>query len=248
VSGTGASSTQTPAVATAPQPTSVSYASTAPAPPVANLAASPDLTQACRTPSSATCLDAALLAFDAARAEEGIGPLTLPSDFESLTPGQQLLVLVDCERVDRGLTPVAGELDALDGLAEVGAADDADPTFPSDGLSDVTAWAWAGNWASASSVLSAVYEWMYDDGPGSGNIDCTTADSSGCWDHRDNILGFQNDVDDYGGSLSFGGAALQLGSTRGTSSLSVTALITWSPDPTSGYTYTWAEAVAAGAA
>ena len=248
VSGTGVASAQAPGPGDSTEQASINYASTAPEPPVADLTATPDLTVACRSPSSATCLDAALLAFDNARASEGIGPLTLPSDFEGLTPGEQLLVLVDCERVDRGLTPVAGELDALDGLAAVGAVDDADPSFPSGGLNDVTAWAWAANWASAPSVLSAVYEWMYDDGPGSGNIDCTIADPSGCWDHRDNILGFQNDVGAYGGSLSFGGATVQLGSTHGASSLSVTTLTTWSPGPTSGYTYTWAEAVAAGAA
>ncbi len=238
----------TPGVAIAPEQGSISYASTAPAPPSTDLPSTPDLAVACRGGGGGTpCLDAALQAFDNARAAEGIGPLTLPSDFSSLTAGEQLLVLVDSERVDRGLSPVAGELDALDGLAATGAEDDSDPSFPSAGVAGVTAWAWAGNWASAGSVLSAVYEWMYDDGLGSGNIDCTSADTSGCWDHRDNILGFQNDIDSYGGSLSFGGAAVELGSARSAPSMSVTTLMTWSPDTPSDYTYTWADAVAAGA-
>ena len=30
---------------------------------------------------------------------------------------------------------------------------------------------------------------MYDDGPGSYNGDCTKGNMSGCWGHRDNILG-----------------------------------------------------------
>ena len=30
---------------------------------------------------------------------------------------------------------------------------------------------------------------MYDDGPGSGNIDCTSAHARGCYGHRRNILG-----------------------------------------------------------
>jgi hypothetical protein len=29
---------------------------------------------------------------------------------------------------------------------------------------------------------------MYDDGPDSPNIDCTSAGAPGCWGHRDNIL------------------------------------------------------------
>jgi hypothetical protein len=248
VAGTVPAVATTPGVATAPEQGSISYASTAPAPPSADLPATPNLATACRGGGSGTtCLDTALQAFDNARATEGIGPLTLPSDFQSLTAGEQLLVLVDSERVDRGLAPVTGELDALDGLATTGAEDDSDPSFPSAGVAGVTAWAWAGNWASAGSVLSAVYEWMYDDGLGSGNIDCTAADTSGCWDHRDNILGFQNDIDAYGGALSFGGAAVQLGSAHAAPSMSVTTLMTWSPDTPTDYTYTWADALAAGA-
>ncbi len=248
VAGTVPAAATTPGAATAPEQGSISYASTAPDPPSADLPATPNLAMACRGGGSGTtCLDAALQAFDSARAGEGIGPLTLPSDFQSLTAGEQLLVLVDSERVDRGLAPVTGELDALDGLATTGAEDDSDPSFPSAGVAGVTAWAWAGNWASAGSVLSAVYEWMYDDGLGSGNIDCTAADTSGCWDHRDNILGFQNDIDAFGGALSFGGAAVQLGSAHGAPSMSVTTLMTWSPDIPTDYTYTWADAVAAGA-
>jgi hypothetical protein len=36
--------------------------------------------------------------------------------------------------------------------------------------------------------LEAIYFWMYDDGPGSSNLDCTAGDPSGCWGHRDNVL------------------------------------------------------------
>jgi hypothetical protein len=38
--------------------------------------------------------------------------------------------------------------------------------------------------------MGANYFWMYDDGPGSPNADCTPSNQSGCWGHRDNILGF----------------------------------------------------------
>ena len=36
--------------------------------------------------------------------------------------------------------------------------------------------------------LAAIYGWMYYDGPGGFNLDCTSSDSSGCWGHRDIIL------------------------------------------------------------
>ena len=39
---------------------------------------------------------------DADRAAEGVGPMTLPTNFTSLTVQEQILVLVNLERVDRG--------------------------------------------------------------------------------------------------------------------------------------------------
>jgi hypothetical protein len=229
---------------------SLSYASTAPAPPAADIPPDPDLAVACRDSTVTTtgvCLDAAELAIDNARAAEGVGPLTLPADFEGLTPSGQLLVLVDCERVDRGLTPVAGELGVLDQLAGTGAADGVDPVVPVAGVPGLTVGAWTSNWASSDSLLTDFYLWMYDDGPGSANVDCTAADQSGCWDHRDNILGFQNDVDGDGGTLAFGGAAVSSGAGRHSSAVSATTLIAWSPGTVTGFAFTWAEAVADGA-
>lgn len=45
---------------------------------------------------------------------------------------------------------------------------------------------WAGN---NLTPIAADYGWMYADGYGSNNLDCTTPSSSGCWGHRDAILG-----------------------------------------------------------
>ncbi len=188
-----------------------------------------------------------MLAIDNARSEEGIGPLVLPSDFADLIPSEQLFVLVNCERVDRGLTPIAGELGGLDQLAGIGAQAGQDPSVPSDGIAGLTVWAWVSNWASTDSNLEAFYEWMYDDGLGSGNIGCTVTDQSGCWDHRDNILGFQNDVNGFGGTLSFGGATAPTTTAHDQSLESVTMLTTWSPGTTTGYYFTWDQAVADGA-
>jgi hypothetical protein len=46
---------------------------------------------------------------------------------------------------------------------------------------------------------------MYDDGPGSPNLDCPRASASGCWDHRRIILGY------YGSHPFMGAAATMVG-------------------------------------
>jgi hypothetical protein len=173
--------------------------------------------------------------------------MVLPFDFADLTPSEQLFVMVDCERVDRGLTPITGELASLDQVAAGAAQDQSDPSVPAAGIAGLAVSAWTGNWALTEGVGDALYEWMYDDGLGSINVDCTEADPSGCWIHRDNILGFQNDVDGFGGSLSFGGASIITSAAHGQALMSVTMLTTWSPDTTSGYYYTWDQAVEDGA-
>jgi hypothetical protein len=33
-----------------------------------------------------------------------------------------------------------------------------------------------------------MYLWMYDDGPGGENLNCTAANPGGCWIHRRNVL------------------------------------------------------------
>lgn len=231
----------------------ISYASTAPAPPSADIPPSPDPSIPCRSPDDQdACIADTVLAIDNARAQEGVGPLVLPPDFDGLTPPEQLFVMVDCERVDRGLAPIAGELGTLDQLSTTAAQDETDPSVPPGGVADLAVQAWVGNWASTESTVQAVYDWMYDDGLGSGNIDCTATDESGCWDHRDNILGLGNDLDSFGGSLSFGGADVSTGSTSTTAMQdqpgeSVTMLTAWSTESPSDYYYTWSQALADGA-
>jgi hypothetical protein len=128
-------------------------------------------------------LSDALGMIDYCRAHERVGPVTLPKNWSSLTQDQQMLVIFDLERIGRGLAPIIGLNSRLDSLAQTGADKHADPAAPSSGISA------AGSvWAAASSTLGADYEWMYDDGPGGINEDCTRSDKSGCWGHRDNIL------------------------------------------------------------
>ena len=136
----------------------------------------------CSDQVSGDCMASALAAYNKARAREGLGPMTLPTNFAVLTPAEQLMVLANIDRVDRGLTPIAGVSSTLNAYAQAGADRGGDPAFP--------AWAREGgsNWFGGQSPLAAEYFFMYDDGPGSGNIDCTAGNSSGCWGHRHNIL------------------------------------------------------------
>jgi hypothetical protein len=110
--------------------------------------------------------------------------MILPSNFASMTVSVQLMNLANLERVGRGLAPIVGLSAALNRDAQAAAEQNRDPV-PSNFYGDVS----TGNWvAGDDSALEADFEWMYDDGPGSGNLDCTSSDPSGCWGHRTDIL------------------------------------------------------------
>ncbi len=117
------------------------------------------------------------------RQVEGVSPMSLPSNYSALTPPEQLFVLTDLERVDRGLAPIAGLAANLDAYAQAGANAGTDPAMPPYGSSA------AATYASTSSFGMADYLWMYEDGPGSVNITCPATGGGGCWDHRNIILG-----------------------------------------------------------
>ena len=94
-------------------------------------------------------------------------------------------MLANLERVDRGLTPINGLASSLDALAQTGAQNDDDPSFPSN------IEAGGSNWAEGNPLV-AYQLWMYEDGwNGANTINeaCTSPTASGCWGHRDNILG-----------------------------------------------------------
>jgi hypothetical protein len=113
--------------------------------------------------------------------------------FERLTPQEQLFVTVNLERTARGLPPAVVLTRSLDRVAQAGANGDRDPNLhavpdplPGGGTLVGLGGNWAGGWDNA---LGADYAWMYDDGPGSDNGDCQPGNMTGCWGHRDNILG-----------------------------------------------------------
>lgn len=208
--------------------------------PTANVAPQPDFTRVCGGgfDDSPACLGAALAAINHAHALEGVRPMVLPPEFAQMTMDEQLFVVVDLERVDRGLPPFAGLTRALDQNARRGAETADDPPDPGRGY-DLDDAEWAGG---SSNGLDAVYGWMYDDGYDSGNLDCERRGAAGCWGHRKGIL------DDFGsGPNLVMGAAVDVhgdthrGDDRGTS-MAVTLAVASEPAPT--LLFSW-DAVAA---
>lgn len=141
--------------------------------------------------ADARCRTAAVGAINLGRTREGLRHFTLPSNWTSLTPAQQMLVVSNDERKVRGLRQITRLSTALNTLAMTGAATNSDPLLSSWTVEGKQAYGWASNWAiTPGGPLYSNFLWMYDDGIGSGNIDCSATSTSGCWGHRHNILAF----------------------------------------------------------
>ena len=193
------STTQPPATPTTvppviPTPTAPpAPASTAPAVDAAgvlpaNIAPQPNFLSSCsgtEYDDSSACVGATLQAIANGRSHEGLPPMVLPSNWPQLSPGQQIFVATNLERTARGLPPLAAMATTLDQAAAQGAAHNTDPEPPG----GFPYRQWGSNWAGAvGNPLEALYFWMYDDGTGSANVDCTPSNQTGCWGHRENIL------------------------------------------------------------
>ncbi len=179
--------------------------------PVHNVAEGAAFSVACSVvisrPAQTKCLHAALPRFDAARKSEGLGPLVLQTSFVAMPVGQQLLVLVNLERVARGLSPAIGLTATASRDAMVGARLAEDPPITGTVFtSDLV--------VNSNSALLSVFLWVYDDGWGgtrakTSNRDCITATTVACWGHRDSVLTYS---DGFGIDTGFGpGSALILG-------------------------------------
>jgi hypothetical protein len=118
-------------------------------------------------------------------AQENLSALTLPSNWSTLSGSEQEFVWTNLERTSRGEAAIPNLVNTYAAAVQTGLTNDADPD-----LGDVPGVSGAGSiWAGAfDTPLGAMYGWLYDDGPGGENEDCTTTDTSGCWGHRDNIL------------------------------------------------------------
>ena len=135
-------------------------------------------------PASATCVNAGVYYLDQARAKLHQKPYKLPANFTKLVPEQQALILVNLDRVLYRLPPITGETAALNRDASSGVRADGDPRSTDPDFAQFTS-----NWAGGYPNIVLAYEnWMYNDGPGSPNLDCTKASSSGCWGHRHDVL------------------------------------------------------------
>jgi hypothetical protein len=152
--------------------------------PGANISPPPGYSGPCGSASEpAPSCPSGLATIDGDRQAEGVAPMSLPTDYATLTPAEQVFVLTNLERVDRGLPPVEGLAASLDGLAQAGADSGRDPSGPAYGSS------WASTYAGTPSVVEADTLWMYQDGFGGPNVDCTSPTAAGCWAHRAIILG-----------------------------------------------------------
>jgi hypothetical protein len=198
--------------------------------------------------NTGTCNQLALTAIGQARhALEKMGgmSLSLPA-YRRLTPAQQLFVVVNLERTERGLAPAAVLSKSLSKIAQAGAQTGRDPamdsvprTMPGGGRTAYAGSVWSGGWINP---LGADYAWMYDDGPGGSNLDCTTASSRGCWGHRDILLTSFGHASCPGGSRQLvigAGHAARAGGYRESDTVLVTGVCGHAPTDA---TFTWSTA------
>jgi hypothetical protein len=160
-----------------------------------------------------------LISIDNARAEEGVGPMDVnEAQLTTLPAAQQLFIVLNEERIDRGLAPIEFMTAQLDAAAAQGAQSGADPALPSSVTGGAPV-AWGGGiWAGGSgSVLESDYYWMYADGAGSDstNESCPSAGAPACWLHRDIILHAQPSCGAQPSTLSLGAAADPAGYSGG---------------------------------
>jgi hypothetical protein len=182
--------TPSPTGTPTPSPTSTTSPLDANGDPTANIS-EPSSLNACWSggPTSSSCVQAEVAAINSGRTREHLAAFVLPGDWSSLTVAQQLLAITNDERSVRGLRLVSGLSSSLNAQAQTGANNNADPTLSGWVVDGMQAYGWASNWAiTPGGPLYSDFLWMYDDGLGSGNIDCTSSDTSGCWGHRHNIL------------------------------------------------------------
>jgi len=134
-----------------------------------------------------TCTQYVVSAINRAQALEHVRAIVLPTNYYRLGVAEQLFVLANLERITHHVAPLVGLVAPLDRIATVAARRAQDPS--ANGVSFASIWA-----GGESNPADAMFGWMYDDGWGgskgaTSNFACVNATSSGCWGHRDNILG-----------------------------------------------------------
>jgi hypothetical protein len=135
--------------------------------------------------ASNACIASLLHDINAGRNTEGVAPMVLPNGFAQMNDEEQILVLANLERGDRGLSQFAGLSTTLVQASGWGALANDDPSPPA----GYPFFQWGSNFADSINPLEADFLWMYDDAIGGTNFDCMGSNFSGCWGHRNNILG-----------------------------------------------------------
>lgn len=123
--------------------------------------------------------------------------MALPTNWNLLTPQEQLFVVIDLERTARGLPAYLGLSRPLSAAAQWAALRLKDPSLAKGlavGLNQQKVKEMGSTLAVGYSTLEADFVWMYDDGWGgalsaTSNIACTSSGAPGCWGHRDQLLG-----------------------------------------------------------
>ena len=158
------------------------------------------------------CEAAVLADINKRHAAEGVAPMKLPGNFNSLSAAMQLVTVVNAERASRHLPTFSGIVASLDRDSLLAARGGVDPN-PSKGDGNWSEYnsIWAGGYQSA---LMADFDWMYNDGWGGNsantiNVDCKSARDQSCWGHRDAILA--NYALEPGEVLVAGGAVVTTG-------------------------------------
>ena len=107
-----------------------------------------------------------LTSIDDARSLEGVGSMDVSeSALGALPIDQQVLTVVNDERIDRGEPPIDDVTSQLDAYAQGGANAGTDPSFPTTVTGGAPITFGGSIWAGGlTSVLEADYYWMYDDG------------------------------------------------------------------------------------
>lgn len=203
-----------------------------------------ELPASCSAPTSAGCENAVVYYLDKARADMGLASYALPADFTQLAPDRQIFILSDLDRTAYSLIPVEGLNSQLSEDSAEGVAAGDDPTLGSWPYGWTNAYSnWAGAYVNAP---AAYYDWMYNDGPGSGNLDCNSPSDEGCWGHRHDVLGQPGEEGESYQEAMGAATGQEAGSgERGYAMLIVGTVGEFSPQPP--YYYTWAEAQADGA-
>jgi hypothetical protein len=186
-----------------------------------------------------------LTSIDTARADEGVGPMNVSESVVSSMPvAEQAFIIVNEERINRGLPPIAYVTAQLNADAQQGANAGDDPGFPT-ALSGGGSLAWGGSvWAGGlTSVFGADYYWMYSDGYGgtggaTTNAECSTPSASGCWGHRDILLHEFSSCGSVAPTLAMGAASSPTATAGG--SIAV-VLVSTCGAPPSDVTLTWSQ-------